>query len=189
MRADPGVDCKNQDSSRPTGLPEGRDALRIGKVEALVLERVLLGSLAGIEAASGPAARRQGVRSAAQRRRPIGRQACLLAIGRHAIHLGGLRGRTALLDLPPAGHVALMLLVGFGEGMAAGTVGHEVEVLRTRRVGNRLERRPPRIDDGPGRQAFDHIGIVGGRSLDLAAQDPATQGALSADKPVDDRGV
>ena len=90
------------------------------------------------------------------------------------------------LHLTPAGHVALVAFQRIGEGVAAGAVGHEVEVLGARRVGDRLQRRSARIGDRPGGQPLDHVGVVGSRPLDLGAQDAAPEGAAPADEPVND---
>ncbi len=64
--------------------------------------------------------------------------------------------RAALLDHAQPRDVALMLLVVLRERMAAGAVGHEVELPRARRIGGRFDRRAPGIGDRPGRQAIDH---------------------------------
>ncbi len=79
-----------------------------------------------------------------------------------------------------------MLVVGFGKGMPAGAVGDEEQVAGAGRIGGRLERGAAGIGDWPGRQALDHIGVVGRRLRDLGALDRPPQRALAAHQPVDD---
>ena len=100
--------------------------------------------------------------------------------------IGRLRLLAGPLDLPPAGDVALVTLQRVGEGVAAGAVGDEEQILGPRRVGDRLQSRAAGIGDRAGRQALDHVGVVGGRPLDLRAHDAAPEGAAPADQAVDD---
>src|SRR6516162_9318484 len=106
---------------------------------------------------------------------------------------GGGRGIVGRLDRVVLGrlfhraklcNVLLMLVVGLGEGVTAGAIGDEIEVAGARRVGGGLERGAAGIGDRPGRQAVDHIGIVGRGLGNFAALDWPPQRALAADHPV-----
>ena len=51
----------------------------------------------------------------------------------------------SFFDPAPALHIALMLIESLREHMPAGAIGNEIEVVRMRRIGNGIERRPARI--------------------------------------------
>src|SRR5262249_22760184 len=97
----------------------------------------------------------------------------------------------ALLALDPAQpvDVLLVLVVVFGEHVAAGAVGDEEDFLGARRVGGGFERGAARIGDRSGWQALDHIGVVRRRLADLALQDRPPERVLAADQAVDDGRV
>src|SRR5215471_4764954 len=100
--------------------------------------------------------------------------------GRRRLRCGWWRGVTlALLKRSQAGYIALVLFERLREGVAAGAVSHEIEFLGARRIGNRFERRSPRIGNRPWRQAVDDIGVVGGCLFDLAAQNGPAECALT----------
>lgn len=54
------------------------------------------------------------------------------------------------LDLAPLDHIALVLLVGLGKNMSARPVGHEEQVLCSRRIGDGFHGRPAGLPIGPG---------------------------------------
>ena len=85
--------------------------------------------------------------------------------------------------------VFLMLLVGFGEDVAAGAVGNEIEVAGAGRIGGGFKRRATGICNRSGRQSVDLVGVVGGRLIDLALHDRPPERALAADQAVDDGRV
>ena len=111
--------------------------------------------------------------------------------------LGGRAGRAGAravaavalpLDLPPAGDVAVVLLQRAGEGVAAGAVGDEVEVVRLRRPRRRAQRLPPGRGDGRRRQAAVAVGVEGRVAVEVGAgQRPVQPGAVR--RGVGDRGV
>ena len=82
-----------------------------------------------------------------------------------------------------------MLLVAFGEGVAAGAVGHEVELSGARGIGRGFKRGATRIGDRAGRQSIDLIGVVRRRLIDLALHDRTAERALAADQSVYDRRI
>ena len=122
-------------------------------------------SLASKAPARAPAARaapgcgRRRLRRRAGPRRPGRRPRSAASPSRRldAVHARSRSGarRRGLLDLAPARDVALVLVVGLREGVAAGAVGDEIEVLGARRIGDRLERGAAGIGDRPRRQALD----------------------------------
>src|SRR3984893_11665833 len=67
----------------------------------------------------------------------------------------GVSGRLLLVlgfEKPQPRDVLLVLLVAFGERMAAGAVGDEIELARARRTGCGLERGAAWVGDRPRRQ-------------------------------------
>ena len=53
----------------------------------------------------------------------------------------------------------------------------------------RRRRRAARIGDRSRRQAFDYIGVVGGRLVEFATQDAASERALATDEAINDRRI
>ena len=85
--------------------------------------------------------------------------------------------------------VFLMLVERLGEGVAAGPVGDEIEILRARGIGDRLHRRLAGIGDRPGRQTVDDVGVVGRRLIEFALGYAVPERSLAADQAVDDRRI
>ncbi len=87
----------------------------------------------------------------------------ILASGEQGLRTVTGRGRAfAALDLPPLGDIALVLLVGRGEDVAARAVGDEVEVVALRSGSSTASRAAlPGLAIGVGGRPVDQIGVVG----------------------------
>ena len=87
------------------------------------------------------------------------------------------------------GDILEMLVERFGEGMAAGAVGDEIDFLRRRRIGDCLERGAPGIADRPRRQSGDDVSVVGSRLLQFRPGNRMAERALAEHQSVDDRRI
>src|SRR5262249_40353970 len=94
-----------------------------------------------------------------------------------------------LLDRTQARDVLQVLVVALGKRVSTGAVGHEIEVLRARRIGGGLDRAATRVGDRPGRQAVDDVSIVGRRLRYLALGERMAEGSFAEDETVDDGGI
>src|SRR5438105_1789862 len=93
------------------------------------------------------------------------------------------------LDRTQAGDIFHVLLVAFGKGVPAGSVGDEVKLLRASRTGGSLDGGTARIRDRPGRQTVDDVGVVGRRLGYLAFGQRMPERALAEDEAVNDRRI
>src|SRR5262245_3531082 len=103
-----------------------------------------------------------------------------------------LRRRLALEILfhqAPLLHVGVVILEGFGEGVAAAAVGHKVELAGFARPQHGLDRLPPRVADRRRRQPVDLIGVVRRLLADLGFLDRASPHHLAAEQAVEDGGI
>src|SRR5437763_13716574 len=94
-----------------------------------------------------------------------------------------------VLDRTQAGDIFHVLLVAFGKGVPAGSVGDEVKLLRASRTGGSLDGGTARIRDRPGRQTVDDVGVVGRRLGYLAFGQRMPERALAEDEAVNDRRI
>src|SRR5262249_18120454 len=82
-----------------------------------------------------------------------------------------------------------MLLVSLRKSVSAGTIRHEIELLRTGRISGSLDRRPTRIGYRAGRQTINDVSIVRRRLGDVAFAQRSPERALAEHQPVNHRGV
>ena len=73
------------------------------------------------------------------------------------------------LDLSQPRDVAVVLVEGLGEGVAAGAVGDEIESSVRAGCSTAASEARPGIGDRPRRQAGDHVGVVGAGDLQIGA--------------------
>src|SRR5688572_33181332 len=83
----------------------------------------------------------------------------------HSLHLwksniASLLRLLRLLDLAPGGDVLVVLVERRSEGVAAGAVGHEIELLVRHRMHHGMQRVAARIGDRARRQALRQVGVV-----------------------------
>ena len=78
-----------------------------------------------------------------------------------------------------------MLVVAFRKGMAAGSVGHEVELLGAGRIGGCLDRSTAWIGDRPRRQRIDHVGVVWGWLFEIGPRERPPERPFARSKAVD----
>src|SRR6266404_3000714 len=79
-----------------------------------------------------------------------------------------------------------MLLVAFRESVSTGAVGHEIELLRARRIGGGLDRSATGVGNRSGRQAVDDVSVVGSGLRYLALGERMPERPLAEDETVDD---
>ena len=94
-----------------------------------------------------------------------------------------------VLDCTQARDILHVLIVGLSEGVSAGAVGHEIELLRTRRIGGGLDRGATGIGNRPGRQAVDDIRVIGRGLGNLALGQRVAERAFAEDETIDDGRV
>ena len=73
-----------------------------------------------------------------------------------------------LFDFAPVLHILQMLFERIGEGVAAGSVGHEVEVLGRQGLATASSAALPGLVIGPGGRPSDDVGVVGRRLVEFA---------------------
>ena len=82
-----------------------------------------------------------------------------------------------------------MFVQGFGKGMAAAAIGHEIKITRIGWIEDRFERSPAGVGDGSGRQAVNLVGIVGRVGFQIVLGQTAIKLALAAHEPINRRRV
>src|SRR4029453_9923042 len=91
-----------------------------------------------------------------------------------------------VLDCTQARDILHVLIVGLSEGVSAGAIGHEIELLRARWIGGGLDGGATGIGNRPGRQSVDDIRVIGRRLSDLALGQRMAERAFAENETIDD---